>query len=103
MPNKPGKPEVSQITKESARVLLKAPKSGPEVHGYFIEHKEKRPMKWIRVNAISTNRCDYQLKGETDFMILITLKYIPNVKHGKLLLNSTFVFTIPEPKDLSFL
>ena len=55
MPNKPGKPEISQITKESARVLWKAPKSGPEVHGYFVEYKEKRTMKWIRANKTSTN------------------------------------------------
>merc|ERR1712096_500258 len=41
VPNKPGKPEISQITKDSARVLWKAPKSGPEVHGYFIEYKKR--------------------------------------------------------------
>ena len=63
VPNKPGKPEISQITKESARILWKAPKSGPEVRGYFVEYKEKRTMKWIRANLTSTNRCDYNLKG----------------------------------------
>ena len=64
VPNKPEKPEISQITKDSARVLWKAPKSGPEVHGYFIEYKEKRTMNWIRANKTSTNRCDYHLRGK---------------------------------------
>ena len=63
-PDKPGKPAISNVTKTTAHVAWKAPKSGPEVTGYHVELKEKGTTAWRRDNTNIVHRCDYTLKGK---------------------------------------
>lgn len=80
VPGAPGKPEISNVTKNSLLLIWQPSKEngGSDISNYVIERKEKTAGRWIRATTRQITDCRFKITGlqeEKEYEFQVSVPY----------------------------